>query len=237
MGYPVLARSRTEDYVYARRSNAILNGPPEHELRGGDDDCYDDITNEALKSVMDAWRDGNPAGIAEGKKDGVTGELAVLLYEGLRELPGSVLSDGDFWRYCSAYLYDLVEWRMGANCNLKNYGAFSSSVRDCLPHDMFQRAHIAYLGGAANGDPNPFKLAGLSSSDVWRSHILRVLTGNAPVVVHELLVEVAAGKLKTDKVREVAKNLKRARANVLFEVLDPLQARQLLEREMAREGS
>jgi hypothetical protein len=236
MSYPVLTRAKTIEYVLARRSGAVADGPPEHDLRGPDDE-FEEIVNEALQAVIDKWQGADPLNIANAAKDGVTGDLSVELYKGLRDLPGTVLSDRDFWRYCAAFLYDVIQWRMGDNCQLTNYGATSDSVRDCLPHDMFQRAHIAYMGGVACGDPDPFELARLSSSDVWRSHILRVQTGNAPVVAHELLVDVKAGKLKTDVVREVAKRLKRARANVLFEVLSQAQARELLDAESDRAGS
>jgi hypothetical protein len=61
-----------------------------------------------------------------------------------------------------------------------------------------------------------------------------VRTSYAPLVAHELLLDVQAGLLPTEKVRLVAKNLKRVRSNVLFEVLDPIQARDMLGRETAR---
>jgi hypothetical protein len=237
MSYPILSRQKAMEYVGARRSGALQDCPPESDTRGGDDDCFDLVIEETLQAVVDRWEGLNPQSIAKGDKDGVAGQLSVVLYEGLRELPGSVLSDGDFWRYCAAFLYNVVEWRMGANCQLTNYGAASDSVRDCLPHDMFQRAYIAHTGGTACGDADPFALAKLSSSDVWRSHVLRVQTGNAPLVAHELLMDVQAGKLKTDLVREVAKRLKRARANVIFEVLDQAQARELIDLESTRAGS
>jgi hypothetical protein len=238
MSYPVLSRAKTIEYVLGRRNQTVNDAPPEPELRGPDDDDLDVVVNENLNKVIERWHAADPRKISSNTaKDALAGELSIELYEGFRDLPGTVLSDRDFWRYCAASLYDFVQWRIGENCQLTNYGAASDSVRDCLPHDMFQRAHIAYLGGAACGDPDPFALARLGASDVWRSHILRVQTGHAPVVAHELLSDVKAGKLKTDLVRDVAKRLKRARANLLFEILDQAQARELIDRETARADS
>ena len=236
MSYPVLSRAQAAAYVNGRRDGTVT-GAPETILRGSEDDGYEESIQQTLKEVVDHWQVTDPANVPAGKKPGATGALSVLLYEGFQELPGSILSDRDFWRYCAAYLYELVQWRFGAECNLRNYGALTDSVRECLPHDMFQQAHIAYAGGEACGDPDPFSLAKLDRSDVWRSHILRVLIGNAPLVAHELLVDVEAGELNSDLVRKVAKNLQRARANLLFEVLDQAQARELVDRETARADS
>lgn len=234
MSYPTLSLQRTVEYVVGRRNATVQDSPPEYDSQGLGDDYVDELIDETLRAVIAKWESAEPQSIAKADRDGVTGQLSVVLYEGFRELPGTVLSDRNFWRYCAAFLYNIIEWRMGANCQLTNYGAASDSVRDCLPHDMFQRAYIAYVGGVAFGDTDPFAVAKLSSSDVWRSHILRVQTGNAPLVAHELLMDVQAGKLNTELVREVAKRLKRARANVIFEVLDQAQARQLIDRESAR---
>lgn len=235
MGYPTLSRARTEEYVRGRREGALSDAPPEHELRGPDDDCFDAV-EEALQDVIEKWHGLDPfKKKSDQARDKIEGELSVVLYKRFRDLPGTILSDRDFWRYCAARLYEIVEWRHGENGSLANFGAKTNSIsHECMPHRMFERAHIAFLGGEAVGDPDPFALARFGASDVWRSHLLRVLTGNAPVVAHEVLMDVKAGKLKTDLVREVVKNLKRVRANVLFEVLDQPQARELLDVETAQ---
>lgn len=235
MSYPVLSRAKTEEYVRGRREGTPPDAPPEHELRGPDDDCFDAV-EEALQEVLDQWHDADPfKAKSDSARDGVEGELSVVLYKLLRDLPGTILSDRDFWRYCAARLYDIVQWRYGENGSLANFGAATNAIsHECLPHKMFERAHIAFLGGHAVGDADPFALARFGASDVWRSHLLRTLNGNAPVVAHEILTDVKAGKLKTDLVREVVKNLRRVRANVLFEVLDQPQARELLDLETAQ---
>ncbi|MCV7402179.1 hypothetical protein H7K24_18750 [Mycobacterium fragae] len=235
MGYPVLSRPKTEEYVRGRREGTLPDCPPEHELRGPDDDCFD-IVEEALQDVIDGWRGLDPfKAKSDSARDKVEGELSVVLYKRLRDLPGSILSDRDFWRYCAARLYEIVQWRYGENGSLANFGAATNAIsHECLPHKMFERAHIAFLGGEAVDDSDPFALARFGASDVWRSHLLRTLNGNAPLVAHEILADVAAGKLKTDLVREVVKNLRRVRANVLFEVLGQQQARELLDLETAQ---
>ena len=123
MSYPALSRKKAVDYVLGRRNGTVVAAQPEHELRGSQDDCYDDLVAETLKSVIDGWNESDPTNVAQADKDGVTGRLGVTLYKGFRELPGSILSDRDFWRYCAATIYDIIQWRMGENCSLTNYGA------------------------------------------------------------------------------------------------------------------
>jgi hypothetical protein len=235
MGYPVLSRAKTEEYVCGRRDGTLPDGPPEYDLRGPEDDCFDDV-EEALREVIDKWRSVDPSKVkSDQARDKVEGELSVVLYRRFSDLPGTVLSDRDFWRYCAARLYDIVQWRYGESGSLANFGAKTNAIsHECLPHKMFERAHIAFVGGKAVGDRDPFALACFGASDIWRSHLLRTLNGNAPVVAHEILTDVAAGKLKTDLVREVVKNLRRVRANVLFELLNQPQARELIDLETAQ---
>jgi hypothetical protein len=242
MTYPTLTRADTVTYVTGRFEGRLtdvdLNASAFNACGTSD---YVDTVNNALGRVLTTWQDAGPADIsAQSAKDGIEGELSVLLYEGLAALPGAVLTDKDFWRYCAAYLYDFIAWRQPSSkvvAFMTYFGAASGGLgRECVPHRMFDRAYIAKAGGDNVNADDPFEMAKFGAADMWKSHTLRVYNGLAPLVVHEYMSDVHSGALKIgDRVtREMITNLRRVRANVLFEVLDDHQARDLVDMETAR---
>lgn len=237
MPYPAMSVKATRDYVNGRRSG-VIGGSPEGEQRGDKDDPYYEDVRDGLDDMLTAWKASAWGELKSGQaKDGLEGRLAVGLYENFATLPSYILTDRDFWRYCAAYLYEFVEWRNGSGCDLANYGAKSASIgRDCTPHRMFDRTYIALQGGRANGKTGEavYESGTFGHTDLWRSHILRVLHGDAPNVAYHLVSDVQSNKLGTQELRSLAKHLQRVRANVLFQVLDSFQARTLVTRETAR---
>lgn len=238
MTYPAMTTKQTSDYVAGRRSGKVT-GLPEGEQRGDNEDSYYDDVRDVLDDLLADWKASGYEALKSGQdKDGLEGKLAVRLHEEFDAfLPAYVLTDRDFWRFCAAYMFEFVEWRNGEGCKLANYGASGSSIgRECTPHRMFDRAFIAHLGGVANGKTgdDAYAMATFGHTDLWRSHLLRVSHGDAPVVAHELALDVKQNKIATKEVRPLAKHLQRVRANVLFQVLDPHQARVLVDRETTR---
>lgn len=236
--YPVLSRTETVRYVSGR----LDGSQDEHDLkmstRGVKGEDWIDPTLDTLDEMLDRWRALGERQDQAETSDRIEGVLSPVIFEGLRALPAKVLTDRGFWRYCSAYLYDFILWRQPASTLetlLEYFGArYNSLGRECVPLRMFDRALIAHRA-SDEGAEDKFALARIGASDVWKSHILRVLNGNAPYVAAGLLSEVASGELRTHDVREVAKRLRRTRANVLFEVLDREQASELVIREILRE--
>lgn len=239
MTYPYVTRANVTAYINGRASGQMshLNLKTEYRKSPGGD--WVEEIDDTLDLVLQTWRDAPLTSItSDQKRDELEGRLAVVLYEGLKDLPAAVLTDKDFWRFASAYLYDFIVWRQTTKkttAQLPYFGAASNGLgRECVPHRMFDRAFIAGTGGAFAAAEDPFALAKFGAADVWKSHILRVANGNAPIVVHEMLSDVNDGKLKTELVRPFVKNLRRVRANVLFEILDQPQARDLVDRERER---
>lgn len=238
--YPAVSRKDATQYIVGRQNSSL--GP--HDLsvvyKGASDQDWGEDVEAVLASTLLAWEETDLTTYSSDQaRDSLEGELSALLHEGLRQLPAAVLTDRDFWRFCAASLYDFIVWRHQSSKTVAAlypyFGAASEAPGfECVPLRMFDRAHVAREGGSLPGSDDPYALARFGARDVWASHILRVRTSYAPLVAHEILMDVRAGKLPTDIVRDLAKNLKRVRSNVLFEVLDSLQARDLVNREEER---
>lgn len=240
MKYPVLDDRSARAYVEARRSRSITESvKPEISWRELGDDAPDvfDLVEGVMEELLEAWDQGS--GVKKtgtSGKDASEGALAVILFEGLRYLPRAVLTDRGFWRFLAVYwLFDFVQWRDGENCAMPSFGAQAGSgaLWDCVPLRMFDRALIAARGADAVGSTDAGWGARVAGTDLWRSHILRVLIGNAPTVVHRMLEDVDGKKLPTGRLRSFAKNLQRTRANVMFELLDADDARALVDEHRA----
>lgn len=225
------------DYIAGRHDGTLVAHDLKVTHRGSPNQDWVDEVDIALDDLLAAWKANDLSKLTSDQaRDELEGVLSADLHQKLRRLPASVLTDRDFWRFCSAYLFDFVLWRQPAQTltSLCPYFGVASEAlgTECVPHRMFDRALIARAGDSAGADP--YAMAKFGAADVWKSHILRTRNSYAPVFVHELLLDVSQGKLPTDPIRVLAKNLKRVRSNVLFEVLDELQARDLLDRERAR---
>jgi hypothetical protein len=235
--HPTLSRKQAIAFVDGRHAGSFEGHDLQPTFIEGGTDWVDEITS-VLDDVLATWNASDLGTYTSDQaRDELEGVLAARLHEGLVALPASVLTDKGFWRYAAAYLYDFVLWRQPSNAVTAlhpYFGIASESLGvECVPHRMFDRAHIALVGGTPS-EEDPYFLAKFGAADVWKSHIIRTRNSYAPIVVHELLLDVQAGKLKTDPVRILAKNLKRVRSNVLFEVLEQPEARVLLDREIVR---
>lgn len=236
MRYPVVGLSAGQNYVLGRREKSLSSSDlPEITYRGDGDDCVDEI--DAMWARLESlWLKNMKAAKSGYAKDGLEGEMSGLVYEGLRDLPPETLTDRDFWRYLSTtHFFDFIEWRDGMECDLRSFGcARANPGWDCVPLRMFNRALISVEGNRAIGGDEPMWGAKIAGTDLWRSHILRVLNGNAPVFVTAILRQVEDDKLPTDILREFALGARRLRANVLFELLDEGQAVDLVASERNR---
>ena len=235
MRYPTVDRSSATEYINGRRSGSIgpRSAPAVIWIGAGVD--FENVAESAVDDLLEAWQSADKTNMNRGQdKDQLEGDLAVDLYKSLKPLPVDVLTDRGFWRYLSVTLFDFVQWRDGETCQLVSFGAGegSSGKWDCVPFRMFDRAMIAEAGSDDAADP--FWGSRIAGTDLWRSHILRVLIGNAPVLVNEILRDSSAGRLPTDKLRPFIKGLQRTRSNVLFELLDKEQARDAVDRERGR---
>ena len=144
-----------------------------------------------------------------------------------------VLTDSDFWRFLSCHpFFEFIEWRDGESCALASFGANAKRVNfDCVPYRMFNRALVAF---SISEDEDDLDYVDVPGTDLWRSHILRVLNSYSSAMSQAILDKALAKELPTQILRETIKNLNRYRNNILFENLEYEEALALLELEIEK---
>jgi hypothetical protein len=233
MQYPTVSLHSYQRFINEYRQNSPLRDKPEGVLRGQGEEPLNRVRPELLRLIDDWKKTIKKIGDSSAKKEELEGELSSQLFRVLECLPVSMLTDSDFWRYISSeYFFEFTLWRDGETCALASFGASSSSVNfDCVPFRMFNRGLIAFT---ITEDINDLEYAHIPGTDLWRSHILRVLTSYSASMSQAILDEYKEGKLPTAVVRDVAKSLRKSRANIVFEVLDLDQSAEILTREISK---
>ncbi len=233
MQYPTVSLHSYQRFINEYRQNSPLRDKPEGVMRGQGEEPLNRIRAELLR-IVDEWKKSiKKIGDSSAKKEELEAELSSQLFRILETLPVTMLTDSDFWRFLSSeYFFEFTLWRDGESCALASFGASSATVNfDCVPFRMFNRGLIAFT---ISDDINELDYAHIPGTDLWRSHILRVLTSYSSSMSQAILDEYKAGNLPTAVVRDVAKSLRKSRANVVFEVLDIEEAEEILNREIAK---
>jgi hypothetical protein len=233
MQYPTVSLHSYQRFINEYRQNSPLRDKPEGVLRGQGEEPLNRIRAELLR-IVDEWKKSiKKIGDSSAKKEELEAELSSQLFRILESLPVTMLTDSDFWRFLSSeYFFEFTLWRDGESCALASFGASSATVNfDCVPFRMFNRGLIAFT---ISEDMNELEYAHIPGTDLWRSHILRVLTSYSSSMSQAILDEYKAGNLPTAVVRDVAKSLRKSRANVVFEVLELEEAIEILNREIAK---
>jgi hypothetical protein len=166
--------------------------------------------------------------------DQVEGVLSLALYESLRDVPPQALGDPGFWRFVAVEtLRDFVYWRDGQNCSLASFGLKSERrIPDCVPLRMFNRAHLA-LEIAGDDGMTDVQVATTGGADFWQSHVLRVQNRFDPRIVGLLAGAMADKSIPNVAVlREVAKEIRQIRSNVVLELIEADRLAQVLKESM-----
>lgn len=225
----------TEDYVRFKGSGA-------------------DEAEDALQGLAHDLRAYAGEGPIKPEFDALAREV---VHRNLVGLPDAVLADADFWRYLSCVrFHSLVARRHppsaksraedGIDGNWDNFGGKNSSVRESLMFRLYIGADLAYVPGETS---DPYELCRIADVDLWQSHIVRVMSGDNPVYVRELLrwfrgredwydsltdVDVEAlfstfsDNPKTRHLRDLVKRVRRLRSNVVHEFLSDSEVKDLL---------
>lgn len=236
MKYPVIAYQTTLKIAQARVAEGGWRDDLETDLTGavkwyGEGS---EIDTEPLEQVRFAVvRRREDAGL---DADQVEGSAAALLWEALHEaeVPVEALDDPTFWSWLSlASLWNFIVWRQPSafaaadgsadRCNKYVDGRLA---HECVASRMYLR--MAALGGSEYAD---LASAVPGGTDLWRSHILRVRVGEHPPLVRAIIrLQCNPGtRLKTNPLREFAKDLNRTLTNLVPALLDDAEAADLVD--------
>ena len=163
-------------------------------------------------------------------KDSVEGAICGDVYEALIDLPFDVLDDPEFWQFLAVkYFSRFILWRESKAAltdtpeQLMTYFSGNRNF-EMIPLRLYLRGAISKVGSS-------YALADLleTSTDFWRSHIIRVTTGTARNLAQELVRHQNQEQMNTGKLREFAKLLNRQWTNVELYYLEQGESQELLK--------
>lgn len=198
------------------------------QKQAGFGDEIDESAFDGLLQELDMLKRQLPVKLKRRDRAGGAFErqAAEHVHQAMLLMSNDVKGNPEFWIWLAvAKFAKIVEWRFGADdrqARAENYGV--GKPAENLLYRLWLRGDIGYLPG----HQDPYELVREGDQDLWRSHIIRQGYGNGRAVVHALL-RLQAGKLgrkqlDVDGIRELAKRLRRIRANVIVELLSPASA-------------
>lgn len=185
---------------------------------------------EKLRLELLALKEKYPNELKQRDENGgrFEAEACVIVHQRLPFDP-QVFADSGFWTWLAVtQLSDIVEWRHGGSnrlAALPNYG-IGNRIENLI-FRMWLRADLVRDSTAKD----PYWLAKRGDQDLWRSHILRQGYASVRDLARTLVnfqCQQNGNRLSTDGVRELAKRIRRLRANIMFEFLNTNQLTEIL---------
>lgn len=165
-------------------------------------------------------------------RDQIEGEASILLYDGLSGVTFEALDDPGFWRYLSVGFddfWDFIAWREHRAFTKRE--SFLKYVDGKQPTEcVLQRMYLRILALGGRDDPKEqfrdLAPALPTATDFWRSHVIRVQTAASPAVVRAFvrMQQKKKERLKTDDLREFAKDISKVRSTVVLSIYDDDEA-------------
>jgi hypothetical protein len=158
--------------------------------------------------------------------DQIESLVSIELYKALCEAPYETLDDDGFWRYLSlAFFWNFVRWREGGSLERGNFTKYVDCLnsREAVLPRMFIRGQLL-VEGDLEEEATDLERA----TDFWRSHVIRVRTGASVEVTQGLVKYQIANTLKTERLRDLAKNLRRRWLNIELKSLTQAEIREHL---------
>lgn len=162
-------------------------------------------------------------------RDRVEGRVAGIVHATLSVLPTPILDDPGFWSFLSlAHCWPFVVWRQEDAFHSGDPAKFmryvdGTNATECVLLRTYLRgqiSHTEYGYGLASALPR--------ATDLWRSHVIRVGTGAAPVVAQAFVRDQVRERMRTDDVRAFARGLNRSSTNIVFPYLEGEDADRLI---------
>lgn len=232
MSYPVVSRADARGFLQGLRDDPPAAQEPNICFRDeGDDLDWEEIASQLIAALSTLQ---SPGAIKKGDARGNQFEKAgsPIVHKGLPQ--HSALSDPEFWTWLAvAHGREIVDWRYGPTGSLANFGA--GPAGENFFFRLWLRADIGFNPTAQD----TYALAKLGDIDFWRSHVFRQGYGEVRTFTRALLnfqFPAADGhkpRLSHEDIRDLVKRLKRARTNLLFELMSEPRAQDYIESEWA----
>lgn len=228
MTYPILSKAEARPYLLTAEGKPTDLPRPRLADDGPDTEDWDSIGSEVASRMLHLL-DENPV---KSKSDGGSFEAlaAPILHELLPSHPA--LANPEFWIWLAvSHCEEVIDRRYPGNRNLQNFGI--GGAGENLLYRLWLRAEIAYDGAGSD----KYALARFGDIDFWRSHVFRQGYGDVRTFARALLefqFPAEGGRkprLKIPEIRELAKRLKRARSNLMFEVMTEARAARFIKTE------
>lgn len=232
MSYPVVSRADARSYLQKLRDD------PSAELElnicnrdEGSDEDWDDIAEQLLVKLAALE---SPGMIKKGDPRANQFETAAspIVHEHIPKHPA--LADPEFWTWLGVvHGRQIIDWRYGPTGGLANFGA--GPAGENFYFRLWLRADI----GFDSGSTDTYELAKVGDIDFWRSHVFRQGYGEVRAFVRALVnfqfpaASKRKPRLNHGDIRDLVKRLKRARTNLMFELMSETRARDFIESEWA----
>ncbi len=236
MSYPALSRSDARSYLNAVKQGLNPEPPLVRIVEEGEDIDWESVADD-LVARLSKLASGDPV---KKRSDARGAEFEIAAGSLVHRLlpTHEALADPDFWTWLGVMKgQSLVKWRYEDDPDPKNFGI--GSPGENLLFRIWLRAEVAHVPTAAD----PYELVNVGDIDFWRSHIFRQSYADARSFARALVEfqfpkdEGRKPRLSITQIRDLAKHLKRARTNLLFEIMDAERAKGFIESEWARLAS
>ena len=238
MAYHVLSKSEARLYLQSVEAAVSAQAPlpPLPEGRTAEEGSEEDWGTIAaeLRATLEKLisESGGKAGEVKGGPFEAAAAPAIHV---LLPAEHPALADPEFWVWLTVtHCTDIVDWRYPGKRNLKNFGV--GGAGENFLYRLWLRAEIARSPGSAD----EYELPRVGDIDFWRSHIFRQGYGEVRTFARALVefqFPAESGRkprLKIDEIRALAKQLKRARTNLMFELMSEDRAARFIESEWER---
>ena len=225
MKIPVLSEQEIGEFVSSMIEGE--NYEPRVAYLGGEDTLkesdFEELVNSLHKSFSSARK---TLGKSQTKRvEQLEVELGAKLRDFFHENNVEIFYEPGFWSYLSFRCREIILWRLPEkNPN----GLKTNFVQKHSPSEL-RNAFLPRVLARSLIVEGEEELEGYIAQDFWQSHILRVKTGFSPVLSKQFAKAVLHNKIGVDLQRSAAKRIRSIRSNVLFEILDEQQARELVD--------
>jgi hypothetical protein len=235
MPYPILSKAEARQYLVIEDGAEKRPMPVARTADDGSDMDWESIATDIAASLL-ALVDKHAT--AKGKIDGSNFEAAAGEVVHKHLPPHPALADAEFWIWLAlTHCEEIVDRRYANKRNPQNFGV--GGAGENLLYRLWLRAEIAYDAEAKD----KYALSRFGDIDFWRSHIFRQGYGDVRGFARALLEfqfpaeTKRKHRLKIPEIRAFAKHLKRARSNLMFEVMTKARTVEFIESEWGRLAS